>query len=224
MQNFLRAGTTDISTDIACALARKFLIESSQPLTDDEINVSLLDKAKLDKKHLEWMKQNPDSDAARRAFELRDRLELRKQQALRQSAEHAQIDAHRKQIAKHDRQGQGGEGSLEDELMEDMEERQERLEKERELQSQRMFEESSAEKSAAAAARGGAGAGAGAVATGGEGALFNWNSPVVISEDLTSLKEILEKKKGGKGSGPQAALPRPQAALAPPRKRARTQK
>ena len=181
VQNFLQTGTTNISTDIACSLARNFLIESSQPLTDDEINVSLLDKAKLDKKHLEWMKQNPGSAAARQAFQLHERVKLKKQRELQQSADNAHIEAHRKQIAKFGGQDGGENGN--DEFIDDIEAMQERLEREREIQFQRMLMDTEAEESTAAAGK--------------ESVLFDWNTPVVISEDFMSLREIKEKVKAG---------------------------
>ena len=186
MQNFLQAGTTNISTDIACLLARNFLIESSQPLTDDEINVSLLDKAKLDKKHLDWMKQNPDSVAARQAFQLRERLRLVEQREKQRSTDKARIEQHRKQISKN---LEGIENDEEpDVFMDDIGELQEQQERERELRFQRMLVEMQGDEDLDK--DGGVNA-----SSASESLEFDWDSPVLISTDFTSLKEIKEKQK-----------------------------
>ena len=73
VRNFLQDENLNISTNVACALARNFLISSAQPLTEDEINFNLLDKDKLEDLHNQWVDENPNSAAARQAFHLRQR-------------------------------------------------------------------------------------------------------------------------------------------------------
>ena len=71
---FFQTDTISISTDTAVHHARKFLMQSAQPVTEEELTESLYDKKKLDQLHYQWIKANPGASIARESFDMSQRL------------------------------------------------------------------------------------------------------------------------------------------------------
>ena len=71
---FFTPDTLNISTDTAVHLTRRFLIQSAQPISDEEMHDALLDQEGLEQKHQEWLRSNPGASIARESFALQQQI------------------------------------------------------------------------------------------------------------------------------------------------------
>jgi hypothetical protein len=71
---FFTSDTVNIHTGTAVNLTRNFLIQSAQPISNEEMHDSLFDIKKLDEKHQHWLQSNPGIAIARESFALKQQL------------------------------------------------------------------------------------------------------------------------------------------------------